>query len=120
MRTMLTLSLLALGLLCLAGCPAGDFPAELGDCPDGSTVTWDTVQPIFEANCNRCHSSTLVDAQRQAAPEGWDYDSRADAIRDPDETWTRIWTDNMPNDADFDSDVDRGVLWEWYSCDAPE
>jgi len=118
MRTLLASTLLSLGLL--AGCPGGDAPAELGDCPDGSTVTWATVQPIFDANCTRCHSSTLTGADRQAAPEGWDYDSRDGALRDADETWRRIYIDNMPNDADFDPEGDKSVLWEWYSCDAPE
>ena len=120
MRTLLTVALLAFGLSTLPGCPPGQFPAELGDCPDGSTVTWDDALPVFEANCNRCHAATLVGAQRQAATEGWDYDTRADALRDPDESWFRTYSDNMPSDANFTPESDKGILWEWYSCDGPE
>lgn len=119
MRPLSTPTLLALGLFSLAGCPA-QLPAELGDCPDGSTVTWADASAVFETNCTRCHSTTLTGADRQAAPELWDYDTRDDALRDPVETWTRIYTENMPNDAEFTPVGDQGVLWEWYSCDGPE
>jgi cytochrome c553 len=103
----------------LAGCPTS-VPAELGDCADGPTVTWTEAAPVFAANCTRCHSSTLTSAaDRQSAPTGWDYDSADDALRNPSESWRRIYTGNMPTDADM-TDADKLVVWEWYSCDGPQ
>ncbi|MCO4773209.1 MAG: hypothetical protein KDA24_24460 [Deltaproteobacteria bacterium] len=102
----------------LVGCPVS-VPADLGDCPDGSTVTWTTVEPVFADNCTRCHSTSLVgSADRLSAPEDWDYDTADASVRDPDESWRRIYIENMPPDAEM-SDADKLLVWEWYSCDAP-
>lgn len=112
-------ALLALSFA-LAGCPAVGYETELGDCPDGSSITWADASAAFDANCNRCHDSALTtSSERFSAPLGWDYDTAELARRDADESWTRIYTGNMPPDADM-SDEDKAVIWEWYSCDAPD
>ena len=103
----------------LLGCTA-TAPAELGDCEDGATVTWAEAGPVFAANCTRCHSTELVSSvDRKSAPVNWDYDNASVAMRDPSESWRRIYTENMPNDAVM-SEEDKLVIWEWYSCDGPE
>jgi hypothetical protein len=94
--------------------------STLGDCPDGSTVNWSAAGPVFGANCTRCHSSTLSGSDRQAAPEGWDYDTADNAMRDPDRTWLQIYAEEMPNDAEWTDVDEKLLLWEWYSCGGPQ
>ncbi len=118
MRSLLA-SLPLLLALPVTGCST-EAPADLDDCPEGSTVTWATVEPVFTAHCANCHSSTLTtSAERQSAPSGWDYDTAASSMRDPDESWRRIYIDNMPPTGPLE-ESDKLLIWEWYSCDGPE
>jgi len=111
--------LVLLSSLAIAGCPV-EVPAELDDCADGTSLTFTDASAVFDQYCTHCHSSALASAtERQSATLGWDYDTAAAAQRDPDETWRRIYTENMPNDAEMD-DSSKLVLHEWYSCGAPE
>lgn len=104
-----------------------ELPDDLGTCPTGSTVTWATVEPIFSANCVRCHSSTLVGDDRNGAPEGVHFNSAADARRptgeDRDYAYERIRLGEMPDDGPTEGYVstdDALLLWEWWSCQGPE
>ena len=117
MRALLLSAPLLLALP-LVGCTE-TAPAELGDCATDSTMSWSAVEATFAENCSRCHATTLVgDVDRQSAPTGWDYDDPASAVRDPDESWRRIYTENMPPDETM-SEADKLLIWEWYSCDGP-
>ncbi len=117
LRLLAPLALAAAGLL-LTACPGEELPEALGDCPDGSTIAWADASAALETNCVRCHDSGKSGAERQAAPEGVDYDGRENAMAFPDLTWARIADGSMPNDADYSGDAT--VLWEWYSCGTPE
>ena len=102
----------------LAGC-TDKAPAELADCPTDSSVTFATASVVFDAHCTRCHASTVTGTARESAPDNWDYDTAAAAVRDPDESWRRIYTGNMPPDGEMD-EAEKLVIWEWCSCDGPE
>ena len=109
------------GLLLLTGCPSGGLPTDLGECPDGSSVSWPDVEPVFAENCTRCHSSELVTPDaRSNATEGFDFDSAEAARSSAWLVWSQISSERMPNDADFTSDDDALLVWEWLSCDGPE
>ncbi len=111
--------LVLLSSLAVSGCPI-EVPAELGDCADGTDLTFADASVVFDQYCTECHSSELSSPQdRQSATPGWDYDTAAAAQRDPDETWRRIYTENMPNNSEME-DADKVIIWEWYSCGAPE
>ena len=112
--------LVSLGaLLFLAACPSAELPSDLGECPDGSSVSWEQVQPVFAENCTRCHSSELVTPQeRSDATEGFDFDSAEAARSSAWLVWSQISSGRMPNDAEFDADA--LLVWEWLSCDGPE
>ena len=116
MRTLL-LSAPLLFALPLTGCTE-TAPAELGDCATDSTMTWSSVETVFADNCAGCHATSLTGDARESAPDGWDYDDPASAVRDPDESWRRIYTKNMPPNVVM-SETDKLLIWEWYSCDGP-
>ncbi len=110
-----------LGSLFLAGCPSGDLPSDLGECPDGSSVSWVDVQPVFAGNCTRCHASELVTSdERSDATEGFDYDSAEAARSSAWLVWSQISSGRMPKDAEFTTAEDALLVWEWLSCDGPE
>ena len=116
MRSLLLSAPLLLALP-LVGCDE-TAPAELGDCATDSTMSWSAVETTFADHCSRCHATDLTGTARQSAPEGWDYDDPASAVRDPDESWRRIYTENMPPDATM-SEAEKLLIWEWYSCGGP-
>ncbi len=117
MRHLLSFAL----LLSLSGCGAVALPTALDDCAEGTELTWTDVQPAFEANCTRCHSSELTSpTERQQAPAGSDYDTALAARAEADLTWFRIQNGTMPNDAALTSDADALDIHEWLSCGGPE
>ena len=109
------------GLLFLAACPMEELPSDLGECPDGSSVSWADVRPVFADNCTRCHSSELVTPDdRSDATEGFDYDSPEGARSSAWLLWSQISSGRMPKDSEFSNDDDALLVWEWLSCDGPE
>ena len=119
----LLLAALSLTLLLVVGCgEEGNegLPQGLGDCPEESTVVWATVESIFEANCNHCHSATLEGGDRQGAPVESNFDTAAAAGLNDEYTWQRIQTGQMPNDAAMSSDADALKIREWLACGALE
>jgi len=114
----LLLSALALFFV---GCGGTALPTSLGDCADGTDLTWTEIEPILEANCLRCHDSALTGpTDRQQAPANSNYDTPQAARSEPDTTWFNVQSGRMPNDAVFTSDADALDLHEWLSCGGPE
>lgn len=108
-------------LLLLAACPSEELPSDLGECPDGSSVSWEEVQPVFAENCTRCHSSELVTPEeRSNATEGFDFDSAEAAGSSAWLVWSQISSGRMPKDSEFDDDEGALLVWEWLSCDGPD
>jgi uncharacterized membrane protein len=118
-------------LLCLpllAACDGGeeDGTPSGAECPDGSTLTWDTFGRQFLADyCTRCHSSELSGAQRQGAPNDHNFDSveyvraeiehtDAEAAAGPDAVNT-----SMPIGGPTPTEDERRKLGEWLACGAP-
>ncbi len=104
----------------VAGCPTAELPADLGDCPDDSSVTWRDVEPVLADHCTRCHSSELVTPEeRQDATEGVDFDTPEAARGQSWLAWSQVTTGRMPKDGGL-ADEDALILWEWWSCGGPE
>lgn len=106
-------------LNCVSDAPL-EVPEEIGECPDGSTVTSADVEAVLADNCTRCHSASLTGDDRNGAPDEYNWDTAADVrAYDADAfLWNRIYLGEMPEDADM-ADEDAYVLWEWLSCGSP-
>ncbi len=100
--------------------PQLEVPEELGDCPDGATVTSADVDTVLASNCTRCHSAGLAEADRHGAPDGINWDTAADVTGFGDDAfiWSRVYTGEMPVDAAMNDEAAL-VLWEWLSCGSP-
>ena len=105
----------------LSACPGDEgLPTALGDCPDDSVVVWADVEPIFSANCTRCHDSELGPGERNGAPEAVNFDNSSDAALNGFRTWTMIQMGLMPLNAAPLPEEDALLIWEWLSCGGPE
>jgi len=104
----------------LAACPTEQLPADLGDCPDNSTMTWTVAEPLFAEHCAGCHSSQLITpAERQNATEGVNFDTAEGARAQDWLAWSQVRTGAMPQDGPL-SPADALLLWEWWSCGGPD
>jgi cytochrome c5 len=96
-------------------------------CPSSSTLTYENFGTDFFARyCTRCHSETLVGAERHGAPGGYNWDD-IEAVREhaaeidkmaaagPDRTNT-----TMPPSVPRPLDEERLNLGEWLACGAPD
>lgn len=65
------------------GPAGGDSPADTGrpaECADAPAVTWESWgHGFFLTYCNACHSASSP--ERSGAPEGVDFDTRAQAVQ---------------------------------------
>ena len=105
-----------LGTLLLVSLLAACDP---GDCPEGSTVLWADVEPLFSDNCTACHSSELSGDEREEAPAGYDYDSVEAARAHPNWTWAEIKLGHMPPSGAL-PEQDQQLIREWLACGGPE
>jgi hypothetical protein len=117
-------------LLVFAGVAAGcgdKYGRETGSvCPSTPTLTYDNFgEGFFERYCVGCHSSFLVDSEREGAPVGLDFDTLAGIRRHArpiDETAAagpNTTNREMPPDGDTPSDAERFQLGEWLACGMP-
>jgi mono/diheme cytochrome c family protein len=99
---------------------APDLPEEIGDCPEGSTVTSEDVEVVLDANCIRCHSENLEGEARNKAPAGinWDTAERLSAFQNDEYIWGRISSGEMPADGPM-TNPEALVIREWFSCGSP-
>jgi len=117
---------LALGLVaCGGGGSDGDVPTltvHEGDesCPPDSVADWDTVgQPLLSTWCTPCHTSHLIEGERQGAPVGLDFDTyEASALQVEGILSASVNSTRMPPAGGM-SDEDREALGEWIACGAP-
>jgi cytochrome c5 len=96
------------------------------DCPDGSTLTYESFGQKFMSDyCLRCHSSSVKGADRKGAPADHNFDSLAEieilidhidqkAASGPESTNT-----SMPTGDPKPSMELREQLGEWLACGAP-
>lgn len=89
-----------------------------GDCPEGSTVVWADVEPLFTEHCVACHSTELTGAERLEAPEGYDYDTVEVAREHPNWTWAEVKLGHMPPDGAL-PEQDQQLIREWLACGGP-
>jgi uncharacterized membrane protein len=101
----------------LFGC-ADPLPDALGDCADGTDLTWSEVEPLFAEHCTSCHSSQLDGAAREGAPSALNYDTPEAAMSQAFSAWIQIRRGSMPVAGPM-PDEDAVVLWEWFSCGGP-
>jgi uncharacterized membrane protein len=86
-----------------------------GDCPEGSTVSWTDVEPLFAEHCISCHSSELSGDDRVEAPENYNYDTMEAAQAHPNWTWAEIKLGHMPP-TDPLSEEEQELVREWLAC----
>jgi len=90
-----------------------------GACPEGSSVTWADVEPLFSEHCTSCHSSALSEGERADAPLGYDYDSVESARAHPNWTWAEVTLGHMPPEGAL-ADQEQQLIREWLACDGPD
>lgn len=117
-------------VLLLAGCPAESVfgPPTESVCPTGgTTLTYANFgQPFMESYCTRCHSSSLVGAERHGAPSFHDFDTLfgiravSDHVDETTAAGPAAMNDGMPNDSGPAPTLEeRKKLGEWIACDMP-
>lgn len=129
-------TILAAFLLVMAGCGDDDSqgPSPMtgsgssgASCPSGSTLTYDNfARAFFEQYCTRCHSSALTGAERNGAPNGYNWDTldgvraiapeRIDAVAAAGPNKVNTF---MPLDEPRPSVAEREQLGEWLACGTP-
>jgi hypothetical protein len=101
----------------LAGTACGEpATAETAGPPiDCAAVTYDTFGgPFLATYCRSCHSRTAPD--RRGAPQGVDFDSEADAVRQSDAIGrTVLESGTMPVGGGV-QDSDVALLERWLVC----
>jgi len=102
------LSSLLLLLLFTAAC-------DPGDCPEGSTVTWDDVEPLFSEHCTSCHSTDLSGDDRGGAPEEYNYNTMEAAHAHPNWTWAEVKLGHMPPSGSL-TEEEQETIREWLAC----
>jgi uncharacterized membrane protein len=55
--------------------PVTEFDTLDSEEDGGGAPAWADVEPVFSANCTKCHSSTKQGADRNGAPVGVNFDS---------------------------------------------
>lgn len=95
-------------------------------CPPSSTLSYETFgREFFQTYCLRCHSSSVVEPQREGAPDDHNFDTRAEietmrehidlsAAAGPNAT-----NELMPVSDPRPTLEERRRLAEWLACRAP-
>jgi uncharacterized membrane protein len=112
MRGVLWLAVVVLG----SGCPPEELPSTLGDCAEGTELTWEQTKVVLDAHCTRCHSSALGEGERNDAPLLMNFDTEEDVFAHAYASWPQIWIGRMPKDTGPMPYDDAMILWEWFSC----
>ena len=101
-------------------------PPTGATCPEGSTLTYENFgKPFMESYCLRCHSESVIGADRQGAPSDHNFDDiisiRGLAMHidqkagsGPDAT-----NELMPENDPKPTMDERVQLSEWLACGAP-
>jgi uncharacterized membrane protein len=101
------------------GTPSG------ADCPEDSTLTWDTFgQKFMNDYCTRCHSTSLSGSARQGAPSDHNFEAAA-LVREQAEhiDWLAAAgpdsvNNEMPIGDPQPTEDERRQLGEWIACGA--
>ena len=123
-----------------AACPAPEPPPPVGDedddieiapppydsladrpCPTDSALTWENFgQPYVISWCTACHSSSLDEVHRAAAPPDVNFDDLDGVRAQAEQIWNRSGDQNntMPP-AGIAPALERAQLGEWLACGAP-
>jgi uncharacterized membrane protein len=102
------------------GCPVLSAPqANPGDPIDGDTFA-SFAGPLFRTYCTRCHSMTLSGAERNGAPNGFNWDDEASVRLHLAEIRNAIGVLNfMPPSAPNPTCAERQRLVRWIDASAP-
>jgi uncharacterized membrane protein len=127
------LTALLTGLLGASGaaCSSEDEPpvpmsnsSSGSTCPPGSTLTYDNFgRTFFASYCTRCHASDKVGADRDGAPNGYDWDVyesialHANEIDAMAAGGPRQINRTMPPGEPRPSDTERRELGRWLACE---
>jgi len=115
-----------LAAICAAACGGGGEEASGAECPDGSTLTYDSFGREFMTDyCTSCHDSALSGTLRNDAPSAYNFDT-IEGIRDASDeidgeaaAGPEHINTAMPPEDPRPSEADRYRLGEWLACGAP-
>jgi uncharacterized membrane protein len=111
-------ALLVILMLWLALCAA--CGSDVDTACATSDLTYETFgAPFVTTWCRGCHSREQDPLMRQHAPEGVDFDTRADVVRFTDAIRERAGTGRTMPPAGGPSSEERELLVEWLGCNAP-
>ncbi len=101
---------------------ACDMPYDGAPCPpQGTYLSFDSFAAgFFERNCTRCHSKDLIEADRNGAPPGYDWDDHASAAAHAPQIRDQLLKVKMPPDGAFVPPAEVDQIVQWISCGAPE
>jgi cytochrome c5 len=119
MKVWFVLSALALGAVACGGeDEAEDLPSV--DC-DGTVPTFAQVT-AFQRVCTNCHDSSLDGAERNGAPEGYDFDVYERAEDEAEEIAEHVEDGSMPPRSSglTLTASEETALLRWSLCGTPE
>jgi uncharacterized membrane protein len=92
-----------------------------GSGADCSKVVKFSEVKAFTNNCTSCHATTLEGANRQDAPADVNYDTYAEATKEPEEAIEQVEKGEMPPpEAAPLTDAEKEELVTWLKCGTPE
>jgi hypothetical protein len=114
-------ALLALGLVaCRSGEPDGEAPASSESAICGAGATYENFAgPFFLSWCTGCHGTDLGEGERQNAPFGVDFDTRAGVESHSARVLQRVVVDRTMPPAGGPADAERALLADWIACKMP-
>lgn len=111
-----------------AGLPSGaqhirtrPIPSQSTACTDGTLLTYENFGEAFMSqHCVSCHSSQVTGSQRFGAPEGVDFDDRADVQRRLLSIQKIVAAPGRHLGRDFSMSArSKAHVLKWLECGAP-
>jgi hypothetical protein len=121
MRSGFSVFFAALGFVaCRSGDASHVDPAsrESALCGEGTTYE-NFAGPFFLSWCTGCHSTDLGEGERQSAPLGVDFDTRAGVESHSARALQRVVVERTMPPAGGPSDAERALLADWIACKMP-
>ena len=119
MKVWFVLSALALGAVACGDEDEEELPSV--DCDSSAVPTFAQVT-AFQRVCTNCHDSSLEDAERNGAPEGYDFDVYERAADEAEEIAEHVEDGSMPPRSSglSLSASEESALMRWALCGTPE
>jgi len=105
---------------------SGEGTPSGAECPEESSLTWETFGENFMASyCTRCHSGSLSGSARNGAPNDHNFETlqlvqdQLEHIDTQAAAGPSAVNEEMPLGAPMPTEAERRQLGEWIACGAP-